>query len=201
MKSEIKVPNMRTLLRGIGWKRFFTSIDFWVAFIATVILGTAIGRIGLAPDTIKVAMPTLIAASGALIAVSLAGLAILVSLADPEFVRILRSKKVWDNLLMFFWIPAFSSAICIGLSLFTLVLQLAISEPLTLTIFLSLSIGSFVYSVSSLILALGTAVRFGHYRAEFLIKGLIGGTNATAKKSDDVDKTDTMIQDETALRQ
>ena len=177
------VPTMWKLLKGIGLRRIIVQIDFAAAAAITAVIMYVICDNNMNEAAIRTALPIIMAASGALIAVALAGLAIIVAMADAEFVKILRKEKVFDNLLMFFWIPAFAAAICMASGFFAIILELVSADSLVLAVALTISIGAFSYSMFSLVLALGTAVKFGHYRAEFIIRGVIGKSEESEEKS------------------
>jgi hypothetical protein len=54
-------------------------------------------------EVINVICPIFITVSATMIAVAIAGLATIVSMSDPDFIKILKQAGVYNNILFMFW--------------------------------------------------------------------------------------------------
>jgi hypothetical protein len=178
--DETRIPK---ILYRLGWRRFIISIDLWISLIVSIILTFIVNDLHHTSDVIEILSPILMATSGALIAVSIAGLAIVVSMSDPSFIKILRDKGILSNILLYYWIPAFAASLSIALNALSLVAKTVTSDSVLLSCFLGVSVFLFSYALSSIIQAVGTTVRFGLYRADFLAAGFPARSGAEREEN------------------
>lgn len=177
------------LFHLIGWTRIIWSRDFILASIVSIVTVCAFGVTGHTKDAITVLSPMLMTVSGALLAVSIAGLAIVVSMSNASYIALLKKAGIFETILMFYWVPAFSAGLSIALNGASVGLTIleAPSEVLAVSLFVSLF--SFSYALAASIMVIGTTVRFGVYRGEFIAHGMEPELNVKNGK-DSIDVAD-----------
>jgi hypothetical protein len=105
-------------MRNFGFRRILLSFDFVIALILTfVILYTTRGNLIL-DDTIRSLLSDIINASITITTVILAGLAIVISFTNKDFVKLLERLKVYGNVIFVFEYTAFLSIFSFSVSIF-----------------------------------------------------------------------------------
>lgn len=115
--------------------------------------------------------PIFIGISGTMITIAIAGLAIIVALADEKFIQILKKAGIFEDLLFLFLFSTIISAISIIINVIakiSTVINIPNFNFYYIVIFLSIFF--VLYSLFSVILLVGTTMRFGIYRGKFLEK-------------------------------
>jgi hypothetical protein len=164
-----------TLRRVWGVSRVLGSGDFIGALIGTVVgvyeLWSSHSEVAFLSQT-----PLVFAGvSAAIMALALASLSIVASTASSGFVRFLKSVKtergatVHDDLLFHFWFTAGLSGASLIVDIGAYVVQLTSPGGATLTFLVGLVLFFLVYSVLAVLMLIGTATRWGMYRAEYLV--------------------------------
>lgn len=147
-----------------GMKRLLTSWDFLVSFAISII---ATGYLWWSEDLcllVDVLSPIIITIGAAMVAVVLAGLAIIVSLSDPDFVKVLQKQKLYDVILFQFWYTAIISIISIIVSSFTYALYKITYDEGLMALPSFLSIFFIMYAVCAIICIFDTTAKYGYYR-------------------------------------
>jgi hypothetical protein len=111
------------------------------------------------------------------LAVIIAGLAIVVSVSDNDFIKLLKQHKIYDNILSLFWF----SAIIAGISIISTVISLSLTKFINNIILSKMVIDEIIFAASfgislfftfyalfSAILLVGTIMRWGLYRGAFV---------------------------------
>jgi hypothetical protein len=166
------------MLKRITIKRIIISEDFLFAFLLGIIFPVLCYLADIVPKAIEDLTIIFITLSGTMIAVSIAGLAIIVALADPEFVLLLKKSKpngqktgsVYDNILFFYRYSTIISSLSIIFNLISRSYVLISTNKGILTVLLGISIFLVMYSVFSVVLLVGTTMRFGLLRGHYLEK-------------------------------
>ena len=111
-----------------------------------------------------------------MIAVSIAGLAIIVSMSDDDFIFLLKSispknkpkQNVYDNILFFYRYSAVISSISIVVNIISRSYLIFSNNNIILSVLLGLSTFFVLYSVFCVVMLIGTTMRYGIYRGEFI---------------------------------
>lgn len=156
------------MIKEYGLKKIILSYDCMVSLLLGFILSLSIFALDWTEKAIEVLVPVFVPTAGVFITVVIAGLAIVVSMADPDFIRILKKANVFNKLLIIFYLSAIISGSCIVINIVTLLLKQFTDSKIVLITFLALSIFTFIYSLLSVITVVGTTVKFGVYRGLFL---------------------------------
>lgn len=156
------------LLNKYGKKRILNSLDFRFAFILSIVFAGFAIYSGLEVSLLKTTSPIFATVGSGMIAIVIAALAIIVSMSDNDFVSLLKDSKIYDEILFIFWYVS----ILAGLSIFIDVLS-TIFTTISVNAFFSaalLFITTFItaYSVFAVVQAIGTVMRYGLYRGEFI---------------------------------
>lgn len=175
-------------LKKFGIKRILFSVDLRYSALISILIIFIIHYFGIAGGSIVLICPLYITISAAMIAVAIAGLAIIASISDPKFVLILKNSKIYENILFTFWYSTIISGISIISNIITYILPLIFadrgvlpiytislhqkdillySEQIYITLFF-ISTFFVLYSVFAVILLVGTTMRYGLYRGEFV---------------------------------
>lgn len=157
-----------TMLKNYGVVRIICSVDFFIPLILAILLTIIVYHYNIASSLLPDLATTYDTIATGMIAIIIAALAILVSMADDNFIVLLKKIKVYDNILFTFWYSSILAGISIAIDTGT-----AILTKVTLThsivnltlVFLTTFLTS--YSVIAVILAIGAVMRYGLYRAEF----------------------------------
>ena len=111
-----------------------------------------------------------------MIAISIAGLAIIVSMSDNDFIFLLNSihpknkpkQNVFDNILFFYRYSTMISTISIVINIISRSYLIFSNNFIVLSILLFLSTFFVLYSVFCVVMLVGTTMRYGSYRGEFI---------------------------------
>ena len=167
------------MLKTFGVKRTLCSVDLICSLTVSVFLIIIIHHFNIAAeDLIKLICPLYITISAAMIAIAIAGLAIVASISDLKFVSILKSVGIYKNILFVFWYSTMVSAASIIINIVTYILLLAQFNPIFYKaiiinsgqiyfILLFVSTLLALYSVFVVISIVGLTMRYGLYRCEF----------------------------------
>lgn len=176
-KEEVTLKYEDTKFRAMfhnfgGIKRIITSIDFKLSFLLCILFAIIARYLCIIQinDVIKAICPIFIAVSAAMIAIAIAGLAITVSMSDPKFIMLLKQAEVYNNILFMFWYSTIISGLCIIINTLTYLSPHFTNEFLIFLMLLSASIFLVFYSLFSVILLVGTTMRYGLYRGAFIEK-------------------------------
>lgn len=182
MKRAIRMVSKRTveplityentkffkMLKKYGIKRLIKSSDFKLAVVLTFVFFVSVYYFNIANQLIKVFVTYATIASG-MVAIVIASLAIVVSISDEKFILFLSQEpKVYRNLLFLFWYASILAGISIAVNIIGYIFTKINSNYATLNLTL-LTIGTFLtaYTVFAVIMAVGSIMRFGLYRAEY----------------------------------
>ena len=156
------------MLRNYGVKRILLSIDFFLSLILAIIFTASVYYYKIAVILLPDLATTYATVATGMIAIVIASLTILVSISDDNFIVLLKKIKVYDNILFTFWyssiLSGLSIAIDIGAYVFT---KVTLSHHIINLIIIFLITFFTTYSVIAVILAIGAAMRYGLYRAEY----------------------------------
>jgi hypothetical protein len=156
-----------------GMKRIIKSIDFIVSLFLGIIFSICALEFGITRDIIGIICPIFITVSATMIAIAIAGLAIIVSLSDPHFIKILKKVKIYSNILFMFWYSTAVSGSSVMVNLVTFAVQHFIDGVLVLFVLLFVSTFLLLYSLFTVISLVGTTMRYGLYRGEFIDRGIL----------------------------
>ena len=156
------------MLKKYGIKRLIKSSDFKLAVVLTFVFFVSVYYFNIANQLIKVFVTYATIASG-MVAIVIASLAIVVSISDEKFILFISQEpKVYRNLLFLFWYASILAGISIAVNIIGYIFTKINSNYATLNLTL-LTIGTFLtaYTVFAVIMAVGSIMRFGLYRAEY----------------------------------
>jgi len=102
-----------------GINRIVKEIDFWLAFILSLIITTIAYYFGIIPIIIEKGAPLFITISGTMIAIAIAGLAIISSLSDPKFLKALKKAEIFSRIMFMFYYSTIISGLSILSNLFS----------------------------------------------------------------------------------
>lgn len=171
-----------------GWRRILGSSDFVLALVLALTGTVAITYEEVGQTFVQVSFFPFLTVSAAMIATSLAGLAIISSISDEKYVRFARAAKMgqsslYENVIFVFW---FTSMVAF-VSLFAdivggLVNGLAPSQPVS-DLFAFLMLFFLLYAVFSVAILLGAISRWGLYRGAYVDAGSPSPPSSGAKES------------------
>ena len=182
LTKVIKVPNKKikeqlityndtkfvNMLKRYGRKRIVKSLDIKLASILTVVFLVTVYYFGVANQLIDMFATYATIASG-MVAIIIAALAIIVSMSDEKFISFISQEpRVYRNILFLFWYASILAGTAITVNIVGFVIT-KITPDVTYINLLLLTIGTFLttYAVFAVIMAVGSVMRFGLYRAEF----------------------------------
>jgi hypothetical protein len=151
-----------------GVKRIITSIDFRLSLLLGIFFGIIAWYFCIIKEVVNAICPIFITVSATMIAVAIAGLAIIVSMSAPEFIRILKQVGIYNNILFMFWYSTVISGSSIIINTLTYIIPYLTNEYSIFLILLSASTFLVLYSIFSVILLVGTTMRYGLYRGAFI---------------------------------
>jgi hypothetical protein len=166
----------RSLLDNFGKRKIVGSNDIKFSFILATVLVLIATHLNILDITINLICPQFITVSSALIAIIIAGLAIVVSISDDNFILMLKTAKVYDKILFLFYYATMLS----GFSIVANIIAYATSKNMghiifniqfgTIIFMILLWLSTFLalYSLFSVILLVGTIMRYGLYRGAFI---------------------------------
>ena len=164
------------VLRRFGITRILFSADLMVSLILTAIFSSALIITKYEVSFFISLFSTFIIISSAMVATSLAGLAIVSSNSDPQFIRFLKLIKngkndVYTNILFSFWYSPIISGIAIISDIVAFFFYYALENYNSIAvteIFVTFSIFFFFYSIGTVVEGVGTTMKYGIYRGEFI---------------------------------
>ena len=173
--------NFLPMCKKYGLKRIIRSPDFRIAFVAAIIFSLVCGTLRVSEEMIVDISIILVTVSAALLAVVIAGLAIVVSISDDNFVKLLKKMNIYDNILFVFWYSAIIACISIVSTTISYALAKILQRDIILcnyiinniifTIALGISIFFTFYVLFPVITLVGTTMRWGLYRGAFIEVG------------------------------
>jgi hypothetical protein len=93
---------------------------------------------------------------------------IFITVSDPDFIKILKQAGVYNNILFMFWYSTVISGSSIIINTLTYIIPYLANRLLIFLILLSASTFLVLYSIFSVILLVGTTMRYGLYRGAFI---------------------------------
>jgi len=165
--EDTKIVN---LIRSYGTIRIFKSQDFIGALIISILLTIPIIEWDKSLEFIELLSPLFISTAAVLIAICIAGLAIIVSISDPNFVLWLMENKKYNNILTIYLISAIIDAVCIVTNIIVLVCGQFLYDYIDGGILIWACLFTFTYCILSTMMIIGTTLRYGIYRGELLKK-------------------------------
>lgn len=160
-----------------GVLRIVKSKDLIYALFLSIVFTLIIGFFGLQIEINETVCPIYVTISATMIAVAIAGLAIVVSMSDSAFIKILKSANIYENILFSFYYSSIISGASIILctiaytfSIFNKYYFTGNNSCILALILLFASTFLVLYSVFSTILLVGLTMRYGFYRGYFIDK-------------------------------
>ena len=163
--EDTKFINM---LRNFGVKRIFNSLDFKLALVLTLIFLFSISYFNIINQIIGI-FSTYATIDSAMIAIVIASLAIVVSISDSKFIKFIsQDRRFYRNHLFLFWYASIIAGISTVISISSVIIT-TINQNQTDLNLLLLALTTFLtsYTVFVVIMAIGSVMRFGLYRAEY----------------------------------
>lgn len=157
-----------SLLNTYKVSRLIKSVDFWIALIIAVAFTYASYYYGLTFNLLKVIAPIYATIASGMIAIVIASLAIMVSMSDNEFISLLKEDTIYDELLFIFWYSSILAGISIFVDIIATIFINVSSEFMSSVLLFFFSTLFTSYAVFAVILTIGTIMRYGLYRAEFI---------------------------------
>lgn len=157
------------MLKRYGVKRIFKSYDFILATIITAIFGFCIFYYRLESVLIPNIFITYATIASGMIAIIIASLAIVATMADNDFVAFLNQKKpIYNNILFVFWYTAIFTALTIAIAVIGYIFTTIDITHVDMNSWLIIIATFFtIYITLAVIQAIGSVMRFGLYRAEY----------------------------------
>jgi hypothetical protein len=161
-----------------GAWRIIKSNDLIYALVLSIIFSLSVSHFGIQIQINEMVCPIYVTISATMIAVAIAGLAIVVSMSDSSFIKILKSANIYENILFSFYYSSIISGIsiifCITAYMFSIFNKYLCSavfySDVLASILLFFSTFFVLYSVFSTILLVGLTMRYGFYRGYFIDK-------------------------------
>ncbi|NJE79425.1 hypothetical protein [Thermococcus sp. GR4] len=119
-------PTFMCMFREFGGiRRILKEIDFRLAVILAFIITATTYYFRITSIIIEKGAPLFITVSGTMIAIAIAGLAIISSLSDPEFLKALKQAEIFNRIMFMFYYSTVISGLSILSNLFAyLILQI-----------------------------------------------------------------------------
>lgn len=156
----MKTKNFLERIEDIGFKKFILSYDTFLAIISFFVVYIFTRGI-IYKDLANEILPIFIQISASLFAIVLAGLAIVTSFTDKDFVYAWKKIGEFDNMITFFQYNLFVPLILLIYSLF---LRFIFYNSFLMI----LNIAIFIYMILSLIDLVNFICRYGLQRGEFV---------------------------------
>jgi hypothetical protein len=161
-----------------GIWRIIKSRDLVSALVISLIFSAIVCKFDIPIQVNEMMCPIYITVSATMVAVAIAGLAIVASMSDSSFIKILKSVNVYENILFSFYYSSIISgtsivfcSIAYAFSIFNRYLFFVAFNSDTLALILLLISTFFMlYSIFSTILLVGLTMRYGFYRGYFIDK-------------------------------
>ncbi len=159
-----------SMLRTYGIKRIFTSSDFIVALVLTIIFISIVWYYQLASQLIPDLFAVYATTASGMIAIIVASLAIIVSISDNDFISLILSEsdKVYQNILFVFWYTSILAGLSVAINVISYIF-VRVNMGNNYAVLTLIAVATFItaYAIFAVIQAIGTVMRFGLYRAEF----------------------------------
>ncbi len=169
------------MCKKYGLKRIFNSLDLRISLIVAIAFALVSGSFELSKAMILDVSIIFITVSAAMLAVIIAGLAIVVSVSDDKFVKLLKDRNIYDNILFSFWYSAIiagfsiisttASYVSVKIPCFDRLSQYCIYNNIIYTILIGVSVFFTFYALLSVIMLVSTTMRWGLYRGEIIQLG------------------------------
>lgn len=169
-----------------GIRRIIKSRDFIYSIILSALISVVGINYGISYDILNNFNLSLITVGAALVAIIIAGLAIVVSTSDDHFVSILRTAGIYGNILFPFWYSAVMAGVGVIINSISYIILLifdkvgyfcifciskhVISLNLVYGILVFLSFFSIIYALFLAICLVESIIKYGLYRVEFIKK-------------------------------
>jgi hypothetical protein len=159
-----------------GWTRIFSSVDFILALLIGIIGGGAILAVGGGDAFAASTEVPFIAVSSAMIASSLAGLAIVASISDAAFVKFAKGTpvgtgNVYDNIVFIFWYATLVGFVSLLADVIGGILVAFVRLPHLSGAVSAVTLFLVIYNILAVVILLGTISRWGFYRGAFVLAG------------------------------
>jgi hypothetical protein len=157
------------MLKAYGTKRIIKSYDFKIALIITVILSFLILYFKLEVKLTPTIFTIYATIASGMIAIIIAALAIVATMADNDFIVFLNQKeKLYNNILFVFWYTSIITGLSIAINVISYVFIIISSDNININLVL-ITIATFFtnYIVLAVIQAIGAVMRFGLLRTEY----------------------------------
>ena len=156
------------MLRKYKLTKLITSVDFLLALALAIIFTSISYQSGLVITLLKVISPIYATIASGMIAIVIASLTILVSMSDNDFVSLLRENKIYDSLLFIFWYSSILAGVSISIDIVSSIFVNVSSNLIENILLFFFSTFFTSYAVFAVLLTIGTIMRYGLYRAEFI---------------------------------
>ncbi len=153
-----------------GMRRVIDSIDFKLSLPFAVTFTLIAWCFCITQNIIRDMCPIFITVSATMIAIGIAGLAIIVSMSDPKFITFLKQAKIYENILFMFWFSTAISGLSIMINTIAFAMLYITSSISVLSVLLLASTFLMLYSTFSVFLLVGTTARYGLYRGAYIEK-------------------------------
>ncbi len=156
----MKTKSFMKRLSEFGFKKVILSYDAFFSILVLFLVGILTNWVIL-ESTAKGILEIFIQVSSALFAIVLAGLAIVTSFIDKQFVYMWKVAGEFDNMITLFQYNLFTP-------MFILLLSLFIDFIYYNSVLMIIAIALFVYMIFSLISLINFICRYGLQRGEFV---------------------------------
>lgn len=169
-------------LKNGGYKNIIFSLDWVIALLATILLYYT-QHTSIAKFKLSLFIDKSVTLSGSLIAVILTGVAILISLADDEFLQFIQQENFYDKLMSIFEAAVLLSIFVTVLGISILTIGVTVSKFYMFLFF-------FLYLIFAVISLISAIITFGDKMGKFKKINDIDenfGENVDLVHEDDVD--------------
>lgn len=163
-----------SLVKHFTIKDIIISKDLLLALIISFVISYLLfyfGKLSFLIDIISNISPIFIGISGTMITIAIAGLAIIVALADENFIKELKKAEIYRDILFLFLYSTLISSLSIVLSLLakiSTIIDINSLEVFLIVFFISLFFT--LYSIFIVVLIIHTTMKFGFYRGNYIAK-------------------------------
>ena len=157
-------------LKNYGIGRLFGASDFILSLLFTIILFLLFIFRQLKPQLIPDLASSYLTIALTLFGIIIAGLAIVVTSVEKDFLRIMRKARSFENIVFKFYFIAFVIllSVIVTISLKVILNLYCDASDLIVVVFLVNSF-LFIYAMISSFLLVGTIMRYAIYRADFML--------------------------------
>lgn len=114
--NNYKIPNFFGRIKNFGISRLIKSYDFIISLVICIIGYFTFFNVIL--NDYKPVLSDMMNTSISITTVILAGFAIVISLSDAEFIKILKEYKIYENILFYFEYTTMISVMVFSISFF-----------------------------------------------------------------------------------